>query len=127
MLITILSDPSFTLYKILGVETLVSNGNEFKASISLGLISLILHGLIFIGTNKVSYKFYTVGVRKGEGGILEFDLSKAGEVKLIFEYEVILKSLILFSLKRKISKNIKNFDEEIKLERVKRKIKFSKV
>ncbi|WP_282099561.1 STK_08120 family protein [Saccharolobus caldissimus] len=40
----------------------------------------------------------------------------------MFEYEGSLKTLILFSLKRKISKNIKNFDEEIRLERVKRKI-----
>ncbi|BDB98757.1 STK_08120 family protein [Saccharolobus caldissimus] len=53
MLITILSDPSFTLYKILGADTVVSNRNEFETSISLGLISLILHGLIYIGANKV--------------------------------------------------------------------------
>jgi hypothetical protein len=68
VLIAILSNPSFTLYKILGVETVVSNGNEFETSISLGLISLILHGLIFIGANNVSYNFYTSRVRKEKEG-----------------------------------------------------------
>ncbi|ADX81671.1 DUF3211 domain-containing protein [Saccharolobus islandicus] len=118
----ILSDPIFTLYKILGAETVSVKGNEFDAMISLGVTALILHGTVYVGNNKVSYKFYSVGTQKGEGGVLEFDLFKEGEIRLIVEFEGRFASFIKFSLRRKIEKNIKRFDEEVRLERIKRKI-----
>ncbi|QGA68704.1 DUF3211 domain-containing protein [Sulfolobus sp. E11-6] len=121
-LVKILSDPIFTLYKILGAETVTVKGNEYDTLISLGVTSLILHGTVYIGDNKVSYKFYSVGTQKGEGGVLEFNLFKKGEIGVILEYEGRFSSFIKFSLRRKIEKNMKRLDEEVRLERIKRKI-----
>ncbi|WP_338603286.1 STK_08120 family protein [Sulfolobus tengchongensis] len=121
-LLNILSDPNFTLYKVLGAETVIVKEGEFDVMISLGITSLILHGTVYIGSNRISYRFYAVGTQKGEGGILEFDLTQKGVVKIIMEYEGRLGSFIKLSLRRKIERNIKKLDEEIRLERIKRKI-----
>ncbi|AKA72732.1 DUF3211 domain-containing protein [Saccharolobus solfataricus] len=121
-LVKILSDPVFTLHKILGAETVTVKGNEFDALISMGVTSVILHGTVYVGSNKISYKFYSVGTEKGEGGILEFGLFKEGELKLVLDYEGRFGSIIRFSLRRRIEKNMKRLDEEVRVERIKRKI-----
>ncbi len=122
VILKIFSDPYFTLYKLLGAETVVVENKEFEASLPLGLLSIIIRGSVYEGNNRVSYKFSTVGLGRGEGGELNITVPKEGEIKIIFEYEGTMKSLINFMLRRRITKNINNLNEEIRLERIRRKI-----
>ncbi|QIW23570.1 DUF3211 domain-containing protein [Sulfolobus sp. S-194] len=119
---SIISDPNFTLHKILGAEVVKVNGNVYEASFTLSLMVLMIHGVVYSRNDKVSYKFNTIGVNGGEGGFLEFVAMKDGEIRISFEYEGKLSSFIKFMLGRRIAKNIKKLNEEIRLERIKRKI-----
>ncbi|BFI74869.1 STK_08120 family protein [Sulfurisphaera ohwakuensis] len=122
VVLLIIADPNFTLYKILDADVVRVNGNAYEASFTLGFIVLMVHGVVYLGNNKVSYKFNTIGISGGEGGFLEFTAVRDREIKVLFEYEGKLGSFINFMLGRRISKNIKKLDEEIRLERIKRKI-----
>ncbi|AOL16428.1 hypothetical protein BFU36_06630 [Sulfolobus sp. A20] len=122
VILKIFSDPYFTLYKLLGAETVVAENKEFEASLPLGVLSIIIRGSVYEGNNRVSYKFSTVGLSRGEGGELNITVPKEGEIKVIFQYEGTMKSLINFMVRRRIAKNINNLNEEIRLERIRRKI-----
>ncbi|MBB5254446.1 STK_08120 family protein [Sulfurisphaera ohwakuensis] len=118
----IIADPNFTLYKIVDADVVKVNGNVYEASFTLGLMVLMIHGVVYSRNDKVSYKFNTIGVSGGEGGFLEFTHVKDGEIRISFDYEGRLSSFIKFMLGRRIAKNIKKLNEEIRLERIKRKI-----
>ena len=122
VVLLIIADPNFTLYKILGADVVRVNGNTYDASFTLGFIVLMVHGVVYSSNNRVSYRFNTIGVSGGEGGFLEFTVIKGREIKVLFEYEGKLGSFINFILGRRIAKNLKKLDEEIRLERIKRKI-----
>lgn len=122
VVLSIIADPNFTLYKILGADVVKASGNSYEASFTLGFMVLMVHGVVYLGNNKVSYRFNAIGAGGGEGGFLEFTPIKDREIRVSFEYEGKLGSFVKFMLGRKIAKNIKKLDEEIRLERIKRKI-----
>ncbi len=118
----ILSDPQFVLSRVFkSIKEVNVDKNSFKArAVYLGL-SHHINGNVYTSLDEVSYVFI---LKKGENagsGKLTFSLSP-GKIVINMKYEGWMGFFSSSILKSWLTNFTKNLDEEVRLERIRRKI-----
>ena len=114
------SDPDFALPKIMpGYESHTIEGGAFRVIGVIGIYPYVLQGGAFKGS-VVKYVFKIEDGLDGTGSI-EI-LKEADGLKFILDYEGSGKSQFESAFEKTIKKLSKSIDEEIRIERIKRKI-----
>jgi len=120
VVLQIFADPSFTIPRIFpNVNRIKVDGEKFEAEGKVALSSYHSTGRVFLGYNEVKYVYDS---DKG-GGVLKISKVNENMIRITLEYDGSLlariESIIVNSNLNKLEKNI---NEEIRLERIKRKI-----
>jgi carbon monoxide dehydrogenase subunit G len=120
VVLQIFADPTFTIPRIFpNVNRIKVDGEKFEAEGKVTLSSYHLTGRAFLGYNEVKYVYDS---DKG-GGVLKISKVDENVIRITLEYDGSLLarivSIIVNSILKKLEKNI---NEEIRLERIKRKI-----
>jgi carbon monoxide dehydrogenase subunit G len=120
VVLQIFADPTFTIPRIFpNVNRIKVDGEKFEAEGKVTLSSYHLTGRVFLGYNEVKYVYDS---DKG-GGVLKISKVDENVIRITLEYDGSLLarigSIIVNSNLNKLEKNI---NEEIRLERIKRKI-----
>jgi hypothetical protein len=120
VVIELFSDPDFTLPRVIpGYEKHTRSGASFQVIGVLGLYPYIMEGRV-MGTSVVRYVFRFIDGLNGNGFI---EISKAGNnLRLLTDYDGDQKTLFESSFEKMIKRFSKKIDEEVRLERIKRKI-----
>jgi len=120
VVLQIFADPTFTIPRIFpNVNRIKVDGEKFEAEGKVTLSSYHLTGRVFLGYNEVKYVYdYDKG-----GGVLKISKVDENVIRITLEYDDSLLarigSIIVNSNLNKLEKNI---NEEIRLERIKRKM-----
>jgi|GEM_PF-1187319 carbon monoxide dehydrogenase subunit G len=120
VVLQIFADPSFTIPRIFpNVNRIKVDGEKFEAEGKVALSSYHSTGRVFLGYNEVKYVYDS---DRG-GGVLKISKVNENMIRITLEYDGSLlariESIIVNSNLNKLEKNI---NEEIRLERIKRKI-----
>jgi carbon monoxide dehydrogenase subunit G len=120
VVLQIFADPAFTIPRIFpNVNRIKVDGEKFEAEGKVLLSSYHSTGRVFLGYNEVKYVYDS---DKG-GGVLKISKVNENVIRITLEYDGSLSarivSIIMNSILKKLEKNI---NEEIRLERIKRKI-----
>ena len=120
VVLQIFADPSFTIPRIFpNVNRIKVDGEKFEAEGKVALSSYHSTGRVFLGYNEVKYVYDS---DRG-GGVLKISKVNENVIRITLEYDGSLSarivSIIMNSILKKLEKNI---NEEIRLERIKRKI-----
>jgi len=119
----ILSDPNFILPKIFrSIKNIRSEGSSFSGTASYLGINHQFHGNVYSSYNKVTYVFQ---IRKGKdlgSGKMIFNINTDGRLDISVEYSGFMEKVSIMLLKKWIENFISNINEEVRLERIKRKI-----
>jgi carbon monoxide dehydrogenase subunit G len=120
VVLQILADPAFTIPRIFpNVNRIKVDGEKFEAEGKVTLSSYHLTGRVFPGYNEVKYVYDS---DRG-GGVLKISKVNENMIRITLEYDGSLlariESIIVNSNLNKLEKNI---NEDIRLERIKRKI-----
>ncbi|BCU68815.1 DUF3211 domain-containing protein [Stygiolobus caldivivus] len=120
----ILSDPVFVLPRIFkSIKNVQRDRSSYWGSASFLGISHEFHGNVYTSYSRIMYVFQ---LRRREGelgnGRIVFNLKSEGSLQIEVEYEGWMEKTSLRVLKRWMDEFISVIDEEIRLERIKRKI-----
>jgi carbon monoxide dehydrogenase subunit G len=120
VVLQIFADPTFTIPRIFpNVNRINVDSEKFEAEGKVTLYSYHLTGRVFLGYNEVKYVYDSDKV----GGVLKISKVDENVIRITLEYDgsplVRIGSIIVNSNLNKLEKNI---NEEIRLERIKRKI-----
>ncbi|MBW9140914.1 MAG: DUF3211 domain-containing protein [Candidatus Aramenus sp.] len=119
----VVSDPSFLIPKVFPpVYSVEVNETRFVAYGKYMGVPFTISGNVFTGENSVTYAF-TLSAKggKGSGRLTVSALGESGSIK--FDFEGFMHRLAGTFLIRKWLENFaKNLNEEVRLERIKRKI-----
>jgi len=119
VVLSLFSDPEFSLPRIMpGYESHTGKDN-FQVIGVVGMFPYIMEGRIFRGSS-IKYVFRMIDGLKGAGNI---DISGIeSKLKFIIDYDGDAKSQFESSFEKGIKKISKSINEDIRLERIKRKI-----
>ncbi|QKQ99008.1 DUF3211 domain-containing protein [Metallosphaera tengchongensis] len=117
---TILSDPAFVIPRVLPpVKVIEVTGNSFKGSGQHFVYLFGISGTVYRGVD-ITYVFSIKGNGTGNGRIV---ISPGSLLKFTLEYEGYMeRNLRLFSASKWVDNFLKNLDEDIRIERIRRKI-----
>lgn len=119
----ILSDPNFVFPKIFkSIKEIRTDGSSFSGTASYLGIRHEFRGNVYSSYDKVTYVFQ---VRRGNdvgSGKLTFLINNDGRIDILLEYSGFMEKGSTILLKRWLEGFISNINEEIRLERIKRKI-----
>ena len=120
VVLQIFADPTFTIPRIFpNVNRIKVDGEKFEAEGKVTLSSYRLTGRVFLGYNEVKYVYDS---NKG-GGVLKISKVDENVIRITLEHDSSLLGRIgSISVNSNLNKLEKNIDEEIRLERIKRKI-----
>ncbi|PVU76172.1 hypothetical protein DDW11_00230 [Sulfolobus sp. SCGC AB-777_G06] len=126
VVLQIFADPSFTIPRIFpNVNRIKVDGEKFEAEGKVALSSYHSTGRVFLGYNEVKYVYDS---DKG-GGVLKISKVDENVIRITLEHEgsllVRIGSILrigLITVNSNLNKLEKNINEEIRLERIKRKI-----
>jgi len=117
VVLRLFSDPDFALPKI--IPGYGSHTGSFQVMGALGMYPYVMEGGVFKGST-VKYIFMFTDGLKGSGFI---EISRAGDsLKFLVDYDGDAKTSFESSFEKAIKKLSKTIDEEVRLERIKRKI-----
>lgn len=121
VMLQILADPSFTIPRIFpNINRIKVDGEKFEADGKVALSSYHLTGRVFPGYNEVKYVF---DYDNDKGGVLKISKVNENVIRITLEYDSSLIARIgTFILNSNLNKLEKNINEDIRLERIKRKI-----
>ncbi|BBL46568.1 MULTISPECIES: DUF3211 domain-containing protein [Metallosphaera] len=121
-LLVILSDPKFVLPKLFPpIKEVEVENDSFNAHGRFMAMSFNMHGNVLRGTDLV-YAFYlSAGGGKGQGKLTM--RIKETEINLEFEYDGWMERMSgIFFMDRWFSSFARRLDEDVRMERIKRKI-----
>jgi len=126
VVLQIFADPTFTIPRIFpNVNRIKVDGEKFEAEGKVALSSYHSTGRVFLGYNEVKYVYDS---DKG-GGVLKISKVDENAIRITLEHEGSLLARIgsilrigLIIVNSNLKKLEKNINEEIRLERIKRKI-----
>ena len=126
VVLQIFADPTFTVPRIFpNVNRIKVDGEKFEAEGKVTLYSYHLTGRVFPGYNEVKYVYDS---DKG-GGVLKISKVDENVIRITLEHEGSLLAKIgsilrigLITVNSNLNKLEKNINEEIRVERIKRKI-----
>jgi carbon monoxide dehydrogenase subunit G len=120
IVLQIFADPTFTIPRIFpNVNRIKVDDEKFEAEGKVTLSSYRLTGRVFLGYNEVKYVFDS---DKG-GGVLKISKVDENLIRITLEYDGSLLARIgTIIVNSNLNKLEKNINEEIRLERIKRKI-----
>jgi hypothetical protein len=118
--IELFSDPDFTLPRIIpGYGNHTKNGSSFQVIGVLRMYPYLMEGRV-MGTSALRYVFRFIDGLNGNGFI---EISRAGnKVRFFTDYDGDQKTLFESSFEKMIKRLSKTLDEEVRLERIRRKI-----
>lgn len=116
----VFSDPDFSLPRIIpGYGSHTRSGASFQVIGVLGIYPYAMEGRV-MGTSIVRYVFRFIDGLNGNGFI---EISRAGDkVRFFTDYDGDQKASFESSFEKMIKKLSKTLDEEVRLERIRRKI-----
>ncbi|MUM65066.1 DUF3211 domain-containing protein [Acidianus infernus] len=121
-LLTLLSDPSFVLPKIFkSIKKIETTNSRFSATASYLGLTHEVNGNVFRSVNEISYVFILRHGKDTGSGKLSFIISN-NKVDIIFEYEGWMERLSQSIIIKWIKEFCSNFEEDIRIERIKRKL-----
>ena len=119
IVLELFSDPDFALPRIIPGYESHTGRSPFQVIGVLGMYPYIMEGRIFRGS-VIKYVFTFIDGLKGSGFI---EISHLGNtLKFLADYDGDAKTLFESSFEKVIKKLSKTIDEDIRLERIKRKI-----
>jgi len=114
------SDPDFALPRVIpGYGNHARDENSFKVFGVLGMYPYVMEGSV-IGTSIVRYVFKFIDGLEGNG-FIEISRTKDG-LKFTLDYDGDQKKIFESTFEKTIKKMRKTIDEEVRLERIKRKV-----
>lgn len=126
VVVELLSDPHFTFKNVLGAERVETQNGKIKVEIPLkGLFflpyNLVIYSTRFSSRSSVRYVMEIADFEKPRLGELEFSVSKCW-LKVRFVADLPIEFVLAKQLLKKLKKFEENFEEIIRLERIKRKV-----
>lgn len=126
VIVELLSDPHFTFKNVLGADKVETQNGKIKAEIPLkGLFflpyNLVIYSTRFSSHSSVKYIMEIADFEKPRLGELEFSVSKC-LLKVRFVVDLPIEFILAKKLLKKVKNFEENFEEIIRLERIKRKI-----
>jgi hypothetical protein len=119
VVLELFSDPDFALPRIIPGYGSHTGRSPFQVVGVLGMYPYMMEGRIFKGS-VIKYIFTFIDGLKGSGFI---EISRAGSsLKFLADYDGDAKTLFESSFEKVIKKLSKTIDEDVRLERIKRKI-----
>ncbi|QGR19658.1 DUF3211 domain-containing protein [Stygiolobus azoricus] len=119
----ILSDPNFVLPKIFrSIKEIRSEGSSFSGTANYLGIKHYFQGNVYSSYNKVTYVFQIRRDKDSASGKLTFNINADGRLDISLEYSGFMEKGATILLKKWIGSFISNINEEIRLERIRRKI-----
>lgn len=119
----ILSDPNFVLPKVFkSIKKIERYGSSYWGSASFMGISHSFQGNVYTSYTRVMYVFQLKRGNNLGSGKLTFIINSDGSLNVSFEYEGWMERSSSVVLKRWLEDFISNLDEEVRLERIKRKV-----
>ncbi|ARM74619.1 DUF3211 domain-containing protein [Acidianus manzaensis] len=122
-LMTILSDPSFTLPKLFPpIKKVESKDRKFHCEGNFVGMKFEMNGNVYVSYNSILFVFtLKSGGVKGDGR-LEITINEKS-VKLVFSYEGWMNRFSrIFFMSKWFENFAKNLDNDVRMERIKRKI-----
>ena len=119
VVLELFSDPDFALPRIIPGYESHTGKDTFQVIGVLGLYPYIMEGRVFKGS-VIKYVFRMIDGLKGAGNIEISSIENS--IKFVVDYEGDSKSMFESSFEKGIKKLSKSIDEDIRLERIKRKI-----
>lgn len=118
----LLSDPPFLLPKIFkSIKDLKVNGSSYYGKAKYMGIEHELNGNVYSSFNEVSYVFTLRHGKDFGSGKLVFTL-QLNKVFIVLEYEGWMERMSFSLINRWINSFLKNFEEDIRMERIIRKL-----
>jgi hypothetical protein len=126
VVVELLSDPHFTFKNVLGADKVETQNGKIKAEIPLkGLFflpfNLVIYSRRFSSRSSIKYVMEIADFEKPRLGELEFSVSKCW-LKVRFVADLPIEIVLAKQLLKKVKNFEENFEEIIRLERIKRKI-----
>ena len=126
VVVELLSDPHFTFKNVLGADKVETQNGKIKAEIPLrGLFflryNLVIYSTRFSSRSSIKYVMEIADFEKPRLGELEFSVSKCW-LKVRFVADLPIEIVLAKQLLKKVKTFEENFEEIIRLERIKRKI-----
>ncbi|BCU70982.1 hypothetical protein KN1_22790 [Stygiolobus caldivivus] len=120
VVLRILSDPSFLIPRIFpNVTSIKVHEDTFDVEGKLVVTSYHVSGRVFVGSSEIRYVYDS---DKG-GGVLRINKVNDNTIRITLEHDgTLLARLGYPAVNSNLNKLEKNLDEEIRLERIKRKI-----
>ncbi len=120
VVLRIMSDPLFTIPKLFPyVSKVQTKDNEFKANGRVVTIKYDLKGRIYTGDGKVRIVYDS---NKG-GGMIDIEKINGNTIKIVLQHDDSFNAFLgYFAVSSNLEKLEKRIDEDIRLERIKRKI-----
>jgi len=118
----LLSDPNFVLPRIFkSIKDLKVNGSSFYGKAKYMGIEHELNGNVYSSLNEISCIFTLRHGKDFGSGKLMFTL-QSNKVSIFLEYEGWMERVSFSLINRWINDFLKNFEEDIRMERIRRKI-----